>query len=336
MKNRHYKILKVPIKISSNNSNILDLLDKTYCCFTQESAASQPLLELIVQTNNGTVPNLKNLKIFAVTPHWFDGWDRSSKVWCGKSIVNRYVFEIENPHPIKINKATQKLFEIKTRTKPLGIKAGWLLQLHFHINLFVLDFFRKLFFVHGGALKYKKKGIILAGHSGSGKSTLTYALAKNGFTYLTDESILIDAENFKIMPYPVSPSFEKDSVHLFKEVNLSFKEDKKLHNESVKSFLDIKKIGIITSSSSITPRVIIFPRYTPNKRPHFKPLPKYRALDFLKKNIFSFQEPKKIKTSKSKIAQSLIEKCACYELSSNKLDETVALVKQLLASSKGA
>jgi len=331
MESRYYQILKFPIKVSSNFKQILQSLDKVYCAFKQDKLDSKPVLELIIDSINGDLTDLNSFKIFSITPSSFDGWSSSSKIWCGVDILNRYVFEIDKaPSEIKLDKNKQKLFEIKTRTKPLGVKAGWLLQLHFHINLFVLHYSESCFFIHGGALEWQNKGLILAGSSGSGKSTLTYALAKSGLRFLADESIIFDIVTNKLLSYHVSPSFEEECKNIFKEIADSFEEDKQLGNNSHKSFLNIKKLGISTSNEPVEPSVIIFPKYSPTEKPAIKTVRKNHAAELFTKYTGFFQRPDEPKMSRDEALILLINKCDCYELISSDLDETVRLVKDVL------
>lgn len=54
--------------------------------------------------------------------------------------------------------------------------------------------------LHGGAVAKAGKGILLPGKSGSGKSSLTAWLVGKGFSYLTDELVLL-AEDRSILPF---------------------------------------------------------------------------------------------------------------------------------------
>ncbi len=54
--------------------------------------------------------------------------------------------------------------------------------------------------LHAGAVAVGKKGILLPGKSGSGKSSLTAWLVGEGFSYLTDELVLLAADG-PILPF---------------------------------------------------------------------------------------------------------------------------------------
>ncbi|HIU29920.1 MAG TPA: hypothetical protein IAD50_06465 [Candidatus Egerieisoma faecipullorum] len=55
--------------------------------------------------------------------------------------------------------------------------------------------------LHGSCITYKDQAIIILGNSCSGKSTLTAYLMANGYHYLTDDCVLLDAKSGKVFPY---------------------------------------------------------------------------------------------------------------------------------------
>ncbi len=333
MKNRYYKILGSSIKISTHAERDIVILDKAFCNFIENNTSKNPSLEIIVTENSSTKNSINNAKIFAITPVSFDGWERSSKFWSGKkSNVGRFISKPDKI-PDYINASSdKKVFEIDLNIDLPGVRDKYLVWLHYFINLFALDCSKNTsYIIHGGALEYKNNGLILAGYSGSGKSTLTYALAKSGLAYLTDESILMNPDSNQVYPYPMSPSFDKENRSLFKEVNESFEEDERLWTNRDKSFVNTKKIGLSIKKTPIIPKFIIFPKYKPGNKPNIKQLPDSDAVKILEANILNFEKEDELKYTNKDAAQLLVSRCKCYELKSNELEETVALVKEVMA-----
>lgn len=336
METTYYKILNIPICVKSNSKKVIFSLDKVYTFFKQEKLA-KPHLELFIYFKNGDLNDLSNFEIYAVTPSSFDGWKQAFEIWAHVDIIGKYIFELDKaPKNIKV-KPGQRLFEIKTRINKPGIEVGWLRQVHLHITLFVFHYLwqyvKNCYIIHGGALAWEKKGIILTGMSGSGKSTLTHALTKAGFRYLTDEWALTDMKNIRLYPFPFSPSFERDSSLLFKEVKNSFDEDVQLNYKNIKCFVDIKKMGVKARIKPIKPEYIIFPTYSPkNKRARIQPISKSLAVKKLSKNLVNFQPNKDQLGPLNLSLENLVKNVTCYKLFTSNLDETIALVKQTLSN----
>lgn len=338
MKQAYYQFLNILVLVRTDIDEIIYALDRNYRFFKKNETIinNNPDLELIVSVKNNDIKDLNNFEIYALTPLDFDGWQFSVKVWANVDLKDKYVKEVISP-PIYINlKENKRLFQIKMRVDEVSKRAGWLLQIHFHINLFVLQYMSNLYMLHGGCLEWEGKGIILNGISGSGKSTLTYALAKAGFRYLTDESILLDPETLQIFPYPIAPSFDKGgSINLFSDdIKEAMKEDEKLNSTSLKCFLDISKVNLFVNNKPVNPDIMIFPKYLPDKKPEFKKLSNSEAIHYLTtpKNVIVFLPPEKQKTSIKELTERLVERAECYYLISNQLDRTIELVKEIVYS----
>ncbi len=56
--------------------------------------------------------------------------------------------------------------------------------------------------IHAGLLSNAKGSILLPGESGAGKSSLTMWMTKNGYSYHTDELVLIDPETLEVEVFP--------------------------------------------------------------------------------------------------------------------------------------
>jgi len=66
----------------------------------------------------------------------------------------------------------------------------------------------RLIFVHGGAVAWQGRAIVIPGQSLSGKSTLVMELVRAGATYLSDEFAVFDSEGH-VHPYPKPISMRK-------------------------------------------------------------------------------------------------------------------------------
>ncbi len=72
--------------------------------------------------------------------------------------------------------------------------GGWRLQ-SIYRSLLQLHLIRKrMFILHGGAVKIGDHGVIIPAVENTGKTTTTWMLAKRGAEFLTDEHVIIDGE----------------------------------------------------------------------------------------------------------------------------------------------
>jgi hypothetical protein len=69
------------------------------------------------------------------------------------------------------------------------------------LNLAAISNTRESILLHAGAVELKGRVVVIAGVSGQGKSTLTAALVRSGFSYVTDELVIIDPSTGFVRPY---------------------------------------------------------------------------------------------------------------------------------------
>ncbi|WP_348264044.1 aldolase [Telmatobacter sp. DSM 110680] len=74
--------------------------------------------------------------------------------------------------------------------------------------------------VHAACVEYKGCGILLCGDSGAGKSSLSYACARAGWTYITDDaSFLVNSRNDRLVVGNCNQArFRPSAVELFSEL----------------------------------------------------------------------------------------------------------------------
>jgi len=75
--------------------------------------------------------------------------------------------------------------------------------------------------IHAGCVSLDGKGVLLCGDSGAGKSSLSYACARSGWTYVTDDAsyMLHDAEDRRVTGHSRKVRFRPSAGELFPEVN---------------------------------------------------------------------------------------------------------------------
>jgi hypothetical protein len=78
---------------------------------------------------------------------------------------------------------------------------------------------RHLITLHAACVMYRNKGILLAGNSGAGKSSLSYACARRGWTFVSDDASAFNrnAPDPKVIGHPQKFRFREPVGELFPE-----------------------------------------------------------------------------------------------------------------------
>lgn len=82
-----------------------------------------------------------------------------------------------------------------------GFDHNYRRLVRFTLNLALLEALRhhRLFYVHGACLKSPEgKTFLISGDAGQGKSTLTFSLLIEGYGYLSDDAVFLDARNWPL------------------------------------------------------------------------------------------------------------------------------------------
>jgi hypothetical protein len=74
--------------------------------------------------------------------------------------------------------------------------------------------------VHAGCVRYEGRGVLICGDSGAGKSSFTYACAKRGWTFMSDDSsnLVRGREGAIVVGNPYKIRFRESAIALFPEL----------------------------------------------------------------------------------------------------------------------
>ncbi len=74
--------------------------------------------------------------------------------------------------------------------------------------------------VHAGCVRYEGRGVLICGDSGAGKSSFTYACAKRGWTFMSDDSsnLVRGREGAVVVGNPYKIRFRESAIALFPEL----------------------------------------------------------------------------------------------------------------------
>ena len=90
-------------------------------------------------------------------------------------------------------------------------------------------FDQEIFALHGAAVEWDGKAYVFLASTSSGKTTLTSYLCANGFSYITDDCVLLEREHLRIHPYTAPVHLRKDGFDVLKKYKVEPVEYQILH-----------------------------------------------------------------------------------------------------------
>ncbi|MCH7808752.1 MAG: hypothetical protein IIB60_05955 [Planctomycetes bacterium] len=184
--------------------------------------------------------------------------------------------------------------------------------------------------LHASSLEVDGMGVILPGDSGSGKSTLTAGLLAGGWRYLCDEFALIHADTLELHPYPRAICIKKPSYEAIESVGL------KLHgyrhylkgSKGYVGFIDPLDVRSDAVGDACPIRYVVFPKYVQGAEPRLTPMSRADAAFALHRVCFNLLTCKAIGLD---VLAGLVRGASCYRLTCGDLQETCAVMQDLIA-----
>lgn len=184
------------------------------------------------------------------------------------------------------------------------------------LSLLVLMRPHSFFPLHAAAVSWNNHGVLIISDSGQGKSTLTMLLIKNGWHYISDDSILLGMQQKQITAFVARRNLylNKKIGYLFPDIE-NYWENTILENNEKKK-LDVKSIYPEQVSTNCIPELIIFPKLAKTySHTHISmQLQKTTImLKLMKQSGMILLEPD-IVSSHLKVLQLLTDQCEGFEL----------------------
>jgi len=190
---------------------------------------------------------------------------------------------------------------------------------------------RGLYPLHAAGLALDGRGVLLAGTSGAGKSTLSVALARDGFSFMSDDTVFIEADGpgWHVRAFPDQIDLCPDTVSMFSELQ---------DIESVEPAPGWRKRQIRAEtiygspiSWATRPRVLIFPAVSGAPTSVLRPLAPEEALLELVPNVL-LTDAVGSQQHLNALA-GVISQCACYRLETGRdMDDAAAVVRRAMAA----
>jgi HPr Serine kinase C-terminal domain len=139
--------------------------------------------------------------------------------------------------------------------------------------------------VHAACVAFKGRGVLLCGNSGAGKSSLSYACARRGWTFVSDDaSFLVRGRNHRVVVgNPHQLHFRESATELFAEFK-SRSLSPRINGEIAIELATSMVPEILTSSQSAV-EFLVFLNRQPSGPATLRPFSKERALGYMEQVV---------------------------------------------------
>ena len=182
-----------------------------------------------------------------------------------------------------------------------------------------------LAYFHAAAVRRGASTILLPGVSGAGKSTLVGFLARQGYSYLSDDLVAMVASDWSLRPLPACLSIKSGSWPILQGFypQLANSQTVRCHGRATR-YVEPPE----TSGSAGTPSVILFPAYVKDAETHLGSLTPLRTMTRLLEANTDLNKP----LTFDRVAEFLhfVETTPAYELSYADMPSAMNAIERLL------
>ena len=182
--------------------------------------------------------------------------------------------------------------------------------------------------IHAGCVSKLGKGILLCGDSGAGKSTLSYACARAGWTYTSDDTcyLLNDSAPPRVIGHSHRVRFRPEAKTLFPELREREITARMEGKPSIE--VSVSDLPLLDTSNEANVCAVVYLRRSPSTRPALIPLPYGSATKMMSEELYSAGE---IRAKHQKFLERLAV-TATFELHYHSLEEAISQLDRLVAS----
>ena len=201
------------------------------------------------------------------------------------------------------------------------------------VTLSVLTLLQRhgFFAIHGAALATQDgSAVIIVGPSDSGKSTLSLNIAKAGWDYLSDDSILLydNGDSVEVRPFRRHFGVDPDAAELFPEIEQVASQ---MLTDPDKWRLDVESIFSGKLVESASPEVIVFPHVANSEKTTTDRISQVDAITQLMTQGTFIEADREIASRQMSLFAKLVKQCANYRLNSGlDIKANPALVDELM------
>lgn len=176
--------------------------------------------------------------------------------------------------------------------------------------------YHNLYFLHSAALYGGGIGYLISGDGGCGKTTTSLSLVREGFRYVSDDSLFLEELNGEIVAYPLYTSFhiDQDLAGRFPEIARG---KNQLISEGVKVSVDMSQTFPDSFIPFIRPDITVFPKINSNEKSQLYPLTRIEVYKRLLKQTVLAAD-KEVSRNQLKALEALVRQTVGFELLSGR------------------
>lgn len=177
-----------------------------------------------------------------------------------------------------------------------------------------------LSFVHGAAISRGDHCLVLTTASGSGKSTLAAFLCRNGYTFMSDDIVPIDARHCLAWPFPAAMRVKSGAYDVLTPLYPRLSDAREFAFKNTETTL--RYLPFLADESEYRPlpvKVFVFVKYSPGKKEYFRKLNAIESIQKFNENAWLSSQP-----GHARKFLSWFPEINCFELSYSGFDKLPA------------
>ena len=216
------------------------------------------------------------------------------------------------------------------RIAPLHVLHPWIVA-HRIFTLSVIELMRGLgaCYLHAGCVSEGEKGILFCGASGGGKSTLTYALARDRFSFLSDDGVFLrrGPSGIEAFSWPEKLKLDRRSCSFFGELGA-------YADTTAKTEIPLRRTGIKRIAKRAFPVAIVVPARTAERESAIGAIARHDAFARVLAQTIPLLDSAEM-NAQLDILSDLVAACRCFELkAATDFDRIPSLVRDAVFSTK--
>ncbi len=308
MEEKHYSIYSKSITIKSDSRKILKSIDSLINFFAAKKKVNNPKISLTLSASKKFLGKKADVKLEGKPLFRFD------RLCCYKKENDYFYSDGSSLVFSQPGKGISKGY-ISEKT----INSGrFFSHIFFYIILAEMLRHNGLYYIHSSGVKKNRTSILIPGNGGVGKTTISLALVRKGFSYLSDDALLIKKVKNTVFAHPIPGDF-----HIDPAISQNFKELTNVRH-AVKYGKGPKRSfdpAIFYPDSFVLkskPNVIMFPQIVKKPESRIIPLSPAQCLAKLIPNSLLVMTDKKIAGEHLDALTALSKQCRAFQLLSGK------------------